>query len=780
MLNLTRYTHPSPVAFRREDGVFVAHNGEAWLYRVLPLVPLYWEDQDVRDEEANRMHHLLTELTQLGKGSPVPGSRIGADYREFHLLRLVWDTVPTPPQDGPLGDWQRPVLSRFSVTDGLLALGVRLRRQHLTGERRGGVWSKVTGLFSTVVDGEPDPASWAADQSGVAAPIARAGGMVPTDEQADRLEFWWNGGRGADAPLYPSVDGMSVATQMWPSGLQMTALIGSDVVHFDPDDGMWMQEALTHDDGCVAVSVRGQLVHAGNARAMLRRSQRKAINQITEQAETGDLDREEDTERLLLAQQMESATRAGEVLLRDTSIVFARRAEDVNTTFADMLNNRWGFRIRVVQQRQLEALEETLPCGATRLGNAKPFAQDVTAGVIAASGFRAFSTVGDKTGLWMGCAMHDMTPVWLDPLGSARADKPPTMAVVGEPGSGKTFLLQLLSTQAAVAGLPVVFVNPKPADDLSGFALTVGGEVVTVSSLAEEPGLLDPFRFARPTDAAQIALAHILTVFVEMREEDEIKLSAGLTRAATAGARSVGEALTDDLVPEEVRNLVMQQAEGAPLFAMGVGDNSSDAHGSLGGDTGGLTLVQFDRQLDLPSQVAPVKEYNRNERIAVAAVRLVARAALEQMFQHGGGVLVLDEAHVFLSSQEGRAILQRLGREGRSQRILPILATQRIADLVANEADMGSYLGRTMVMRMTDEREASAALNVCGLDATPERLSKLGEAGPDREAGLPAWGLLRGLNGRCAAVSVGPIPEDMRLKWSTNADDRRQVAAATA
>jgi len=141
----------------------------------------------------------------------------------------------------------------------------------------------------------------------------------------------------------------------------------------------------------------------------------------------------------------------------------------------------------------------------------------------------------------------------------------------------------------------------------------------------------------------------------------------------------------------------------------------------------------------------------------------------------------LDEAHVFLGSQEGRAIIQRIGREGRSQQILPILATQRISDVLAEGVDMGSYLGRVMVMKMTDDIEAQAALEVCKLLPTPERMAMLRQFGPIRgERG--SYAFYRDLKDRCSLLGIGPIPDDIAELFSTNPLDReaRMKKAAMA
>lgn len=770
MLNRSAAQFPSPVAWANDDGLLVGHNGLGWLYRVLPLQPLTWEDQVVRDEEALRLYRVLSEIAGFGSPPKVPGTTIGAHYREFHFLRLTWDEVCAPKDDGELGDWQRPVLSRFSVGRGLLCLGVRLKA--------GGAQSEGSGTIRTLrqmvrqaTKGEPDSSVWAADASLIASSLAPLEARPPTSEERQRMESWWNDGQGSSTVIVPSADGKSLATEAWVDGLEMSALFETEQPQFDPRVGMWLAEALTHQEGCVAVSVRGVLLPSVAARTLMRKSQRKALSRIEEQAQTGDLDREEDMLMLDVAQAMESVFVSGnEPLLRDVSMVFARRASSSDNTFREALAARWGFRVKVVEQRQIKALEETVPCSAVRLASSKPFSQDMTVGVLATAGIRSFSEVGDDNGLWMGVALHDMTPVWLDPLGAARQNKPPAMCVVGEPGSGKTFFLQLLATQASLTGLPVVFVNPKPADRLDDFVEAVGGEVISLSSMATTPGALDPFRFAEfPESAAEIASAHIQTVMTEMDPRDSLFLEAGLKQAAMAGARCVGEALQHKSIPQRARDEVAARCVASELFSLGISAKPQTSMVSFG--RAPLTMIQFDRPIPLPSHVAPTAEYEPNARIAVAVVRLITRAALEMMFQSGGGVLILDEAHVFLSSQEGRAILTRLGREGRSQRILPILATQRIADLLAEGVDMGSYLGRALVLKMNDPDEAAAALQVVGLEPTEERAAWLREAGPI-EGVRGALGLLRGLNGRCSAVTIGPVPDDMVRRWSTNYEHR--------
>lgn len=760
--------HQTPVAWRHSDGTFIDHYGEAWLYRVMQTDPLVFEDRPAREAVAERLRTMLVELGRTSrKGS------IGADYRRFHMISLTWDEINPPPESmpQPLREWLTPAFSSFRAGHGMFAVGVKLRRGGWGGSTSTTLTSMLRSTIDDALGSEPDTAPWAADRSVVSAILGRATGRPPTDDESARLEMWWNGGRSETGLVIAEPNGRRLSCDAWPEGLEISALIGYENDRIDPSDGMWLADAFGHSEGCVAVSVRGELWPAQVVRNAMRKTQRKAIAAIHDQAATGDLAREEDERLRQSAQMLESLfIESGEPIVRNASILFARRASAANETYADDLSRRWGLTVKVMEHRQVEALEEMLPCARPVLANTRPFGQDATVGMFAAAGMGCYSTVGDDSGVWLGLAPPDNSPVWLNLSGASEQDKPPAMGVLGEPGAGKTFLLQLIATQAAVAGRVVVFINPKPADSLDGFCKAAGGETIIIKADADEPGMLDPFRYASPTVAAEIARSHISCVFTEQSEQDNVMLGAGLRQASEGGARCVGEALRHTLVPERMRDLVMNYMDASALFALGISLKPRPPLGLATG--GGLTLVEFDRPIPLPANAAPTQTYEMETRASIAAVRLLARSALEQMFQHGGGVLILDEAHVFLGSEEGRAILQRLGREGRSQRILPILATQRVSDLLAEGVDMGSYLGRVLVMKMTDDTEVRAALSLCGLEATEERMKMLRIFGPVRgERG--SYAFYRDLQDRCSVVGIGPIPQDIAELFSTNPLDRQ-------
>lgn len=352
-----------------------------------------------------------------------------------------------------------------------------------------------------------------------------------------------------------------------------------------------------------------------------------------------------------------------------------------------------------------------------------------------------------------------------------------------------TFAAQLLAGQAALAGVQTIMINPKGFDSLSSFSdwvaeCGVPANRVSLTAMEEQAGAFDPFRFADPLMAAEILNRHIVTVLGNdygggLSGAQEIELGAGLVRGAEAGARCAFDALQHVEDPYIV-DLVLKQAKASSVFRLGFGYTPQPAYEN---ELRGLTLIEFDRKLPFPT---PGTRPGRDERIAVGAMRLVTRASLEILMRSGGGVMVVDEAHHYLNSAEGLSSLQSLGREGRSLGLLPIFLTQRVSDLVG--ADMESYMSRVLVMKLNEEEQARAGLKLAGLEATPERIAFLREAGPrapsDGVPARPSVGFLRDIDDRHAVISIGPgLPEDIRLAFSTNPEDRerrKELLAAMA
>ena len=112
-------------------------------------------------------------------------------------------------------------------------------------------------------------------------------------------------------------------------------------------------------------------------------------------------------------------------------------------------------------------------------------------------------------------------------------------------------------------------------------------------------------------------------------------------------------------------------------------------------------------------------------------------------------MLALDEAWALLADSQGKALMERLSRMGRSMSITPILASQIVGDAEELEPLVGSYFAFG-VEREAEARQALALL----------RLDPDDEASRGRLLGFRAGRCyLRDVDGRAVPMRVDPGPE---------------------
>ena len=774
-----RTLYTTPWAWRTNDGIYVGLNREAWVYASLPVAPLTWEDPSTQLARGQALGNLLADLGATSQDVGGSGLATLARTREVHVVSLTWDDVPSVPEGTPeaLASFLSETLN-FLAPRRVLLVGVKLRASTLdtTRQTRAGVLTVIKTLLTrSIGEDAPDLALgvYEADLAQIRDTFSRHDAVTPDETTLAHLESWYNDGRGTDAPIYEARDALYVESDNATIELATVTRFDQDVLTapYDP----WILDALTHPEAPCVVSVRAELTPSTIVRAQMRRGQRRMIAQIEEEAQTGDLERVEQSGVLRLAKAIEDhVATTREAWLTNASIIMARRSRDAVETYLDELRSARGIHAKPLEHRQLDALHETLPCADVRVN---PFPHVLSISALAHSGIQGYSGLGDAKGAYVGVADPDLTPSFLDFLAAPADNSVPVTGVFGDPGSGKTFLCQLIAVQAALAGLPVIFINPKGHQTLKPFADLVGGSTVVVSQLEEEGGFYDPFLYAEtPAIAAEMLTSHILAVLGHngsgqgFTQEQELSLTSGLMRGALAGARCAAEAL-EYVTDETVRSQVLQQVEASSTFALGFGMKPRMRYSG----TRGLTLIEFDRELEFPEKGVDPRAYTRPQRISIAAMRLVTRAAIEILVLAKGGVLIVDEAWSFLSSSEGRSALQTIGRKGRSWNILPIFATQRIADLLESGVDMESFMSRVFVMKLADPVEAAAALRLCGLEATPARIAWLKSVHPHRRKStgqvVPARALHRDLYNRHAALSITPVPPAVIEAFSTNPVD---------
>lgn len=766
----------TPWRYRTDDGRYV-RDSKVWAYFKLPVTPITWEDSSTRLDAGYRIHAALRDLAD-SSGDHSMGISLLANPREIHLVTIHHDALPEIP-DSPsaaLREFHAESL-RFIVPHKTLLLGVKLRQKVAASLRTD---KGVKGLIAagrelgTKVLGEsvPDLAPFDADFEKVREILRSYGATVPDRGDLERLEGWINMGAGLAVPLYETTDSLYVGEH---DHIVMDTVAAFEEPRMVAPWSPWALDALTHPTGPHVVSIRAELQPASVATSRVRRNERRMLAQMEEEQATGDLEKKEDSIAFRLAKDFEDfVATSKQPILSSTSIVMGRRVADgVDDTFYEDMYNSFGIRIRPLPLRQHAAFMETLPTASERVN---PYLQDVSLTMIAHCGINGWSNIGDESGCLVGLVDQFSTPCWFDLFAASRESKPAGTAIFGDSGSGKTYLMQALATQATLAGYQTIFINPKGDSTLRPFAELVGGNVITMSKVGE--GGLDPFGYSEdPEQAASIATQFLSGILASagvsgqgITTQQETALAAGLRRGALAGARCVGDALKS-VANAELRELIDELAEGHHLVRLAI----SRTPLSPGALQRGLTLIEFDQKLHFPNQGKKVSEYTLTERQAVGIIRLISQISLEMLRRAKGGAFFLDEAWTLLESQEGLAILQELGREGRSRGIAAVFATQRVNDLIRDGVNMESHLSRVFVMKLNEASEQRAALQLCGLRPTPERLEFNRRSNPQPPRGdtpgRAAWCIHRDLAGRHSAVMVGPFPRAAHEAFLTNPDE---------
>lgn len=363
----------------------------------------------------------------------------------------------------------------------------------------------------------------------------------------------------------------------------------------------------------------------------------------------------------------------------------------------------------------------------------------------------AVSQVGSQIGPYIG---HTLTgsrsPVLFDLAEACQSARPPTCLLAGSLGSGKTIWLELAVWQAFLQGSgPIVDIDPKGdhrLEALPGIAESL--ETIEFSGSERYRGLLDPMRIGTPEAREDLAYNFLVSILpAPVKPEWQTQLRLAISEAAAAGADNCGEIVRrmstsgNPEALEAARAIEVHGRGGLAKLGLGVGKERLATVGDA------QVVSMRIANLTLPLAGTARAELAEEERISLAVLRLLAAYALRLCASdtERHSVLAMDEAWALLADNQGRALLERISRLGRSQNITPILATQMLGDAAALEP----LVGALFAFGVETEAEARRALALLRLD-------------PDDEAA--AQRLLGYRAGRCYlrdfAGQVGPIQID--------------------
>lgn len=818
---------PTTVASRRADGrIVVTDNGGVWLYRAVR--PAIVSEAKSIQEMVNSAGPIASVFAEIASRTPskVGGRRMSkSSYRRVQILAVNIPSRWVPERDKAGAEYLSQQYPNSLTYERVVLLGVQLRPSLLSGDASSW-WQKSKDTIDSFADSFASGVGAALDDfdrdlNDMAAMMTRCGLVTATARQMRYADAWFTLGGPADVPvlhhaehthIFRSHDGMRVAERAgaedctgWPVNLPgETSFTIASVVDLDfqgataeSTRSLWAHELF--GAGALAISISGLVEPAKVTAHELTGQLRRNLGDITALEEAGKLSRADREQKVGLISGTEEMYRTGSAspTLTDASILVAF---DGIVDDAESLSRNMVAQVRPMAFRQGPGLFEMMLGSQVR---ANPNLHDIPADVIACAGLHSLAQVGDRDGAVLGFTEHDRQVVRISPVAASASDSSPMMLIAGSTGSGKTLVGLWLADQFAREGHPVVIVNPKTGSDLSPAVLRSGGDVQSLDDLTKTDGVFDPIRFAARRDVgAEIAASMLMGINPWGRDAlmYETPLAVALSYGVRNGAQTTGQALTmardENGAPADMVNAVLSLRDSNAQFAACVGMNPDSPGLRV---SAGITLIQVgDSSLDLPDpgEKAPTQ----NQRIAVALVRMmVFGSAMAVMGRKG--VVMLDEAWVFLGA--GKAELEKLGRLGRSQDVLPIMLTQRVTDAV--DAGLQGYISRGIILPLKDPKEAAAALELFGLEATGERMARItagdkkasnvDEGGVDfnwgsmralvhpetREVLRGSIGIVYDLSERAVNVEV-VIPPDFLRDASTNPLDmaKRDRAAAAA
>lgn len=743
---------------------------DRWLWRSVPMSPVA-DAKTVADLDnaAAPIMSAFYELGTMARNTSNRRSLSKATYRKYKVLVINLPQWWIAPYEHPLSDYYTSqFFAKQETRARCVMFGVQLR-DSLSGTEDG-IKGIVHSITSTITEGGIPLGDFAKDAREVGSALERAGLVVPSANDFKIAGAWWNNGQHPDVHVLPSSDCVHIfATpaqaqraaaairegnisyeDIAPSRTITMAAVSDFTFDFTPtsDPSNWWVTDLINQDALV-VSVTGSVEPSALTRQELRRQRKRNEEDQATRARSGRAAMVEQGEHIGLLQSIEDvyAVDGPPPTLTDTVITvgFNGYVEDLSQLSQSIPR----LSLAPLTDRQRAAMAETMMCSPVR---ANWYSQDAPAHVLAYSGAPGLSLVGDQMNaksVLMGFSENDKQPIWFDPMSAHDQDTLPLMLVAGATGSGKSVFGLWLLYQLGKMDCPSIFIDPKQGSDHSAAIMATGrGRVYSLDDITRSDGAFDPIRFSiTPEDGIAIASSMLASINPWGPDKDryEIPVLAALQYGVSRGAKCVGQALKiaydEKQVPREIVEPVFTLARTLPQFRACFGVNP-EGEGLRAFE--GITLIQVgNSSFDLPDQNIPMDKAPVSQRASVTLLRMMVFGSAAAL-NGRDGVVAFDEAWVFLGA--GRAEMERLGRLARSQRVSPILFTQRVTDAV--NAGLRGYLSRGVILPIEDEEEARAACELFKIEQTPERIARItGKATMGGVGGSvePNWGSLRAL-----------------------------------
>lgn len=402
--------------------------------------------------------------------------------------------------------------------------------------------------------------------------------------------------------------------------------------------------------------------------------------------------------------------------------------------------NKVDVKVSAFQGEQGRLLLASIPGNRAWGSKGQYFVTDMA--FLGSISLNAGGMVGDKVlkdpdyvGLWQGFTTARVrTPVFLSPHAAMADNDPPAIAIIGASGAGKSFNAFNLAYQAAAQGVHTIFLDPKAdavplgnAQDLEGtqlFDLAHGYD-----------GMLDPFSINVGDERDRTTLANaVLEILLgaDMSEERENVFNAAFNKVASEPEPSLGK-LVDTLLsanssgPHDQALVLASRNLGAKLDKIRNSKFANLIFPASGGRTisadSGLTVITL-LGLDFPPEDKNPASYNNSERLSVAIMYLLTQFTNQLMMSGDKShkkMIFIDEAWAITRTEQGRNLLNKIARMGRSHNCGIAFVSQNATDLLAEgEKGIKNAISTWMMFRTTDKVQMEAYKEALGLDGAIE------------------------------------------------------------
>lgn len=364
------------------------------------------------------------------------------------------------------------------------------------------------------------------------------------------------------------------------------------------------------------------------------------------------------------------------------------------------------------------------------------YIQYVTSDFIAGLGFGATQQIGEKYGIYIAYNVNTGKNVYIQPALASQGVKGSVTnalatAFIGSLGGGKSVANNLITYYSVLYGGKALIIDPKGErgnwkESFPEIAHEIS--IVNFTSDNENKGMLDPFVIMRNVHDSESLAIEVLSFLTGISGRDHEKFPV-LVRAVKAVGELDKRGLL--LVLDELRK------EGTPV-ALNIAEHIEsftdyDFAKLLFSDGNVENTISLEKQLNimqiadlvLPDKNIAVSDYSTMELLSTAMLIVISTFALDFIHYDRSvfKIVDIDESWAILNVAQGKALSNKLVREGRSMNAAVFFSTQNASDL--SDPTLKNNIGLKFAFRSTDIEEIKNILEFFDLDSEDEGNQKL-------------------------------------------------------